>query len=178
MQDRKEAAVQVRTAGPPDAAELAQVQLEAALTGFAHIFPDAVPKPKLAAIEVDWAQLIADAGKTVLAATRNGRVVAGVAFGDFAALAPAGWGHLAKLYVHPAQARRGIGSKLHDIAVAQLTTAGYDKLWLWVLEGNVVARRIYERRGWVAQEERRTDWPGSGVFEMGYALESGYSSLM
>ena len=69
MQDRKEAAVQVRTAGPPDAAELAQVQLEAALTGFAHIFPDAVPKPKLAAIEVDWAQLIADAGKTVLAAT-------------------------------------------------------------------------------------------------------------
>ena len=111
-----------------------------------------------------------DSTKTVLAALSDDEIVAGVAFGDYPALAPAGWGHLAKLYVLPEASGRGIGATLHDLAVEQLRAAGYQDLWLWVLEGNERARGMYERRGWMAQSERRTDWPGSGVNEMGYAL--------
>ncbi len=171
MRDGKEAAVQIGAAASAHVADLAHVQLEAALTGFAHIFPASVPKPRLSDLEVEWARLVADPAKTVLAATVDGEVIAGVVFGDFPDLAPPGWGHLAKLYVLPSHAGRGIGSTLHDAAVTQLAARGYDMLWLWVLEGNLAARRMYERRGWIAREERRTDWPGSGVSEMGYALE-------
>jgi ribosomal protein S18 acetylase RimI-like enzyme len=149
------------------------VQLRAALTGFAHIFPESVPKPTQVELEVGWGPLVADADKTVLAAVTEGAIVAGVVFGEYPALAPPGWGHLAKLYVLPEASGRGIGSHLYDIAVDQLLAAGYQDLWLWVLEGNERARGMYERRGWKAQPERRTDWPGSGVFEMGYALRSG-----
>lgn len=166
------AAVRVRAAAPTDVPALARVQLRAALTGFAHIFPESVPKPTQSGLEPEWARLVADSSRTVLAAVDNGFVVAGVVFGEYPALAPAGWGHLAKLYVLPEASGHGIGSMLHDVAVERLRAAGHQDLWLWVLEGNDRARGIYERRGWEAQPERRTDWPGSGVFEMGYALRS------
>ena len=165
-----ESAVRVRAAVVADVPELARVQLEAALTGFAHIFPESVPKPTQAELEREWAPLVVDGIKTVLAAISKEAIVAGVAFGEYPALAPAGWGHLAKLYVLPEASGRGIGANLHDVAVEQMRVAGYRDVWLWVLEGNERARGMYERRGWRAQSERRTDWPGSGVNEMGYAL--------
>jgi GNAT superfamily N-acetyltransferase len=162
--------VRVRAAGSTDVRPLARVQLQAALTGFAHIFPDSVAKPTEAALDQEWAPLLADPAKTVLAAIESERIIAGVAFGDFPELAPAGCGHLAKLYVLPEAWGAGVGALLYNMAVDQLRADGYQRLWLWVLEGNARARGMYERRGWVAQDERRTDWPGSGVYEMGYAL--------
>ena len=167
---RGEAAVRVRTAVPADVPALAGVQLSAALTGFAHIFPESVPKPTQHELEEEWAPLVADPNPTVLAVVTDAALVACVVFGEYPALAPPGWGHLAKLYVAPKAWGRGIGSMLHDVAVDQLGTAGYQNLWLWVLEGNHRARAMYERRGWTARPERRTDWPGSDVYEMGYEL--------
>lgn len=162
--------IRIRTAGSSDIGLLARVQLQAALTGFAHIFPDSVAKPTEAALHLEWAPLVGDPTKTVLTAVKAERIIAGVAFGDFPELAPAGCGHVAKLYVLPEAWGSGVGTLLYDMAVNQLQEAGYRELWLWVLEGNARARGMYERRGWVPQTERRTDWPGSGVYEMGYAL--------
>jgi ribosomal protein S18 acetylase RimI-like enzyme len=172
----EEPAVRVRAAVSADVPALAHVQLRAALIGFAHIFPELVPKPTQGELEDEWAPLMSDPSKTVLAAISEDVVVAGVAFGDYPGLAPAGWGHLAKLYVMPEASGNGIGATLHDIAVGRLRAAGYRDLWLWVLEANARARGMYERRGWMAQSERRTDWPDSGVFEMGYALQLPQSS--
>lgn len=166
-----QADVRTRVATVADVGDLASVQLASALAGFAHIFPDSVAKPTQPALEKEWMALLDAPATTVLAAVRNESIVAGVVFGYFPALAPEGWGHLAKLYVMPEQSGLGIGGQLHDIAVDRLRTDGYESLWLWVLEGNTRARGMYERRGWVAQEARRTDFPGSGIFEMGYALE-------
>jgi ribosomal protein S18 acetylase RimI-like enzyme len=162
----------IRQATAVDIPDLAGVQLAAALAGFAHIFPDSLPKPTQASLEAEWTASVDAPGRNVLAAVRDGRIVAGVVFGDFPELAPAGWGHLAKLYVLPDCAGQGIGGELHDIAVARLCAAGYTKLWMWVLEANTRARGMYERRGWLARETRRTDFPGSGIYEIGYALES------
>jgi GNAT superfamily N-acetyltransferase len=161
----------IRAARPADAGRLAGVQLESALTAFAHIFPESVAKPIPAEIEAEWAGFIDDPAVTVLLAEMAGDVGAGVVFGDIAEVAPPGYGLLAKLYVRPELFGLGVGTKLYEIAVAELRTAGWERLWLWVLEGNTRARHMYERRGWVAQPERRTDWPGSGVFEMGYTLD-------
>ena len=164
-------AVTTRTAVTADVAELAAVQLTAALAGFAHIFPDSIPKPTQESLELEWAGSVGREERKVVAAVGDDKIVGGVVFGRFPALAPAGWGHLAKLYVLPEFAGRGIGGHLHDIAVSELLASGYLDIWLWVLEGNTRARHMYERRGWKPRRARRTDFPGSGIYEMGYALE-------
>lgn len=161
----------VRTARPADIPRLAAVQLGSALTAFADIFPESVAKPQSAELEAEWMALADNPASTVLLAELDGSIVAGVAFGDVPVLAPAGHGLLAKLYVLPAYFGSGIGTLLYDSAIEHLRAAGWERAWLWVLEGNTTARGMYERRGWLPQPERRTDWPGSGVFEMGYALD-------
>ena len=67
---------------------------------------------------------------------------------------------------------------MHDEALADLRSRGFQRVRLWVLERNLVARRMYERRGWRLQPWSRIDWPGSGILELGYSLELDYSSAM
>jgi GNAT superfamily N-acetyltransferase len=165
------ARLQIRKADAEDVAGLAAVQLESALTAFADIFPDSVAKPLPGELEEEWSALVFDRRTTVLVAELSDELVGGVAFGDVPALAPAGYALLAKLYVHPDHFGAGVGTRLYDAAIDGLREGGRFRIWLWVLEGNLPAKLMYERRGWVAQPERRTDWPGSGVYEMGYALE-------
>ena len=163
--------IRIRVAAPSDVPQLVAVQLESALAAFAHIFPASVPKPRRADLEVEWQALVTGSAHRVLVAEISGVAVAAAVFGADAELAPPGHGLLAKLYVLPDYFGKGIGSALYDAAIEQMRQDGWQKLWLWVLEGNLVARRMYERRGWAAQEQRRTEWPGSGVYEMGYSLE-------
>lgn len=165
-----EAEVRLRTGEFTDAQVAAEVQLESALAGFAHIFPESVAKPTQRDLELEWTQLLRDPSKSVVVAEAGGQVVGVVSFGTDSELAPAGYGHLGKLYVRPTHAGHGIGGNLHDLAIAELRVAGHSAAWLWVLEGNLRARTMYERRGWVGHvDTRRTDWPGSGVFEVGYS---------
>jgi GNAT superfamily N-acetyltransferase len=165
-----DAEVRLRAGEYADARASAEVQLESALAGFAHIFPESVAKPTQRDLEAQWTQLLADPNKSVVVAEAEGRVVGVVSFGTDSDLAPAGYGQLGKLYVRPSHAGLGIGSSLHDVAITELRAAGHSAAWLWVLEGNLRARRMYERRGWVGHtNQRRTDWPGSGVFEMAYS---------
>jgi ribosomal protein S18 acetylase RimI-like enzyme len=169
-----EAEVRFRVGTPADAPAAAEVQLESALTGFAHIFPDSVAKPTLEDLTAEWAQLLANPYQTVGVAEVDGLIVGAVSFGTDSELTPEGYGHLGRLYVRPEYSARGIGRELRDMAVTRLRSAGHGAVWLWVLEGNTRARAMYERRGWVARpDRRRTDWPGSGIFELGYALELG-----
>jgi GNAT superfamily N-acetyltransferase len=79
-------------------------------------------------------------------------------------------GVLLKLYVVPEHGGQGIGRVLHDRAVAGLTSAGHRTARLWVLERNLVARRMYERHGWRLEPRSRSDFPGSGILEVGYSL--------
>ena len=49
----------------------------------------------------------------------------------------------------PAFERRGIGSGLHDLALAWLWENGVARVWL-TTDPQSMAARFYERRGWVA----------------------------
>jgi GNAT superfamily N-acetyltransferase len=53
------------------------------------------------------------------------------------------------LFVLPAFERRGIGSRLHDLALAWLWENGVARVWL-TTDPQSKAARFYERRGWVA----------------------------
>jgi putative acetyltransferase len=57
----------------------------------------------------------------------------------------AGW--IDQLYVLPAYQGSGIGSSLLEIAQAR-----YSELSLWTFQRNAIARRFYERQGFVAAE--------------------------
>ncbi|SPM42634.1 Ribosomal protein S18 acetylase RimI and related acetyltransferases [Mycobacterium numidiamassiliense] len=64
-------------------------------------------------------------------------------------------GELMAIYVDPAHAHAGVGRSLMAAARERLgAVAG--RAALWVLDGNVRARRFYERDGWRCDGSRRT----------------------
>lgn len=58
------------------------------------------------------------------------------------------FGELTAIYVDPAHVRTGVGRLLITAARQRLRLVGVTGALLWVLDGNVPARRFYERDGW------------------------------
>jgi GNAT superfamily N-acetyltransferase len=58
------------------------------------------------------------------------------------------FGELMAIYVDPAHMRTGVGRRLMTAARERLRVLGVPGASLWVLDGNVCARRFYERDGW------------------------------
>ena len=79
---------------------------------------------------------------------------------------------LSALHVDPDAWSRGIGRALIAHARAGLAARGVSRAWLWLLAGNVRAQRFYERDGWIASGETRSDvvW-GAAVNEVRYVRE-------
>ena len=154
-----------------EVSSVAAVQLRSALVAFADIFPASIPKPTQNELEREWGDLVADPNRSVLAATVDSEIVAAVAFGPDDDADKGTDCILLKLYVAPDRFGRGIGSLLYERVIDTFRKEGYQRARLWVLEANTLARTMYERRGWVARPWIRSDWPGSGVDEIGYELE-------
>jgi GNAT superfamily N-acetyltransferase len=66
------------------------------------------------------------------------------------------FGELMAIYVDPAYLRTGVGRLLITAARERLRGVGFGQAALWVLDGNVRARRFYERDGWSFDGTRRT----------------------
>jgi GNAT superfamily N-acetyltransferase len=56
-------------------------------------------------------------------------------------------GELSSLYIEEEVAGTGVGRALMDSAIEFSRDSGYRELRLWVLEGNIRARRFYETAG-------------------------------
>ncbi|MGK2880859.1 MAG: N-acetyltransferase family protein [Mycobacterium sp.] len=74
-----------------------------------------------------------------------------------------GAGEIWAIYVDPNKWRNGIGRLLMLAGCEQLRSQGLDTACLWVLSGNVRARRFYEATGWQWDGAERTDTIGDGV---------------
>jgi ribosomal protein S18 acetylase RimI-like enzyme len=135
-----------------------------------------VPSRILAGMEVEprrltWLGRIADLGeRLLLVAETDGRVEGYVLAGpardhDLPDLA----GEIYAIYVDPAAQRRGMGRTLLETATAELRTAGFEPLVLWVLTANVLGRGFYEACGWRADGSNRPiDFDGTPVDEVRY----------
>lgn len=161
----------IRPAERGDIPQLARVQLTSALMGFAHIFPSSIPKPTQSGLESEWTAVLEDPAQSVLVAESDHGVVGVVAFGLHVLTESGSDSILRRLYVAPEHAGVGIGSLLHDRAIDDLRIAGCARVHLWVLERNILARRMYVERGWRLQRRTRSDWPGSGILELCYTLD-------
>lgn len=67
----------------------------------------------------------------------------------------AGWGEIISIYLLPQYYRRGVGTRLLKEALSSLFEMGYDKVYLWVLEENYIARDFYEKNGFYHKNETK-----------------------
>lgn len=78
-------------------------------------------------------------------------------------------GEIYALYVAPALIGTGVGRELVRDLVVRARRAGFESLYLWVLEANHRARRFYECAGFVPDGEREDrDTGGEAVPELRY----------
>lgn len=168
--------VTIRPAEPVDAPAMGAVWHRAALVGYDGILSAGGPP-------VPSGEVAADGWRREIAARATGALVlvacpadpdrpgepGGPVLGTIAVVPDAydsSRGEVAGLYVDPGHWGRGIGGSLHGAALEHLRWAGYRMAMLWVLEGNVRARSMFERWGWRLTAGRRTD--AMGVDELCY----------
>ncbi|MGK5738407.1 N-acetyltransferase family protein [Micromonospora sp. URMC 103] len=72
-------------------------------------------------------------------------------------------GLLNAIHLDPAERGRGTGRELMIDALNGMRKRGWRRAALWVLTGNVSARRFYERGGWTPTGTEREDLIGSVV---------------
>jgi len=138
--------VNIRSARPGDARRIATIHCVAAIAAYVDIFPPDGTKPTTDSLEPGWRALIDDPDVDVFVATAGQDLIGSVVLqpdDDVPAKLL-----LKRLYVEPSHWHLGIGSALHDHALAQARRRGAPKLNLWVLEHNERARTMYEHRGW------------------------------
>ena len=121
--------------------------------------PDRYPFPDDAVRERWRGFLGGPEGKALVAECERGPI-------GIVAFLPA---QLYALYVLPEEWGSGVGSGLHDAAVAGLRELGPEAR-LWVLEANTRARRFYEQRDWQLDgRERVVPFPPHPL-DVGYSL--------
>jgi predicted N-acetyltransferase YhbS len=85
---------------------------------------------------------------------------------------PAGTINLWQLFVRPAWQGRGIANRLIEAAVDEAHRRGFTRMRLWTPEGQLRARRFYEREGWTPTGGVHVDSPfGLPVVEYTRSLD-------
>ena len=161
----------VRAAQLHEAPVLARLHRSAALLGYGHIFPDDAPPPTHDELIAEWEHWLTpdrERGWRAYVAQDGARVLGLVRAGPDRAEVEAG--HLGRLYVEPEHWGRGIGGRLYQEAIEQLTGAGFTYATLWVLEGNTRARRWYECLGWQQTGERKPVYAPASIDDLRYRL--------
>jgi len=77
-------------------------------------------------------------------------------------------GEIGAIYLIPEYWDKGFGLKLMDFSVATLKEMGFSSISLWVLEGNIRARRFYEKCGFTFDGTKKEINIGKALIELRY----------
>lgn len=161
--------MRIREANSDDAASIAHIQVESWRDAFRGLLPDEYLDEELDEDERTryWLTTLAGLGEreNVLVADEGDSLAGFVHAGP---TDEAGEGELFAMHVTPVLRRRGIGFDLHDAALRRLRRGGFSGVRLWLLQGNKLARRFYERQGWLADGVEREAVPPGGATEVRY----------
>jgi ribosomal protein S18 acetylase RimI-like enzyme len=102
--------------------------------------------------EKDWRAEFSRGEWTLM--TRNGRLV-GLLGTTREVVTPPGECYLEYLWVSPEFRRSGVATDLIEIVLKRLIESGVTTVWLWILEGDEPARRLYEGLGFVSANKRQ-----------------------
>jgi GNAT superfamily N-acetyltransferase len=149
----------VRAAVPGDADEVARLQVrswQSAYRGLiAQEYLDGL-KPDVVANRYSFGRMGLQMPSTSVAV--DGSTICGlVTTGLCRDMALPNFGELMAIYVDPAYLRTGVGRALMIAARGRLRHVGVAGVVLWVLDGNISARRFYERDGWWFDGACRTE---------------------
>ncbi|WP_026279601.1 GNAT family N-acetyltransferase [Thioalkalivibrio sp. ALgr3] len=149
----------IRRATIADATGIAQVHVES----WKAIYRGHLPEEYLDSLSPErrarsWQQALSQ-GTVEIAVSDTGSEITG-----FVSLAPSrdedaddATGELTAIYLEPSIWHQGIGRDLMDWAKAAAVRRGWDKLTLWVLEGNTRARDFYAATGWRLEGSTKND---------------------
>ncbi len=154
--------MKIRTAGPADADEIVQVRVASWRAAYGDIIDPKVladlrEEPSesfvmnLSSPPPFWTTLVAERGPDVI-----GSIVVGwdTRECDRDEVESGRPGEVWMLYVHPDRWGTGAGHALMREGHRALTAFGLSPIRVWVLDGNVIGKRFYERYGFVADGER------------------------
>jgi RimJ/RimL family protein N-acetyltransferase len=162
--------IAVRPADLVDVEVLGSIHVRAWQAAYRGYMPDAYLDGLRADVRAAmWAQNLSrpQPGSAVLVAEREGCVVGFAALG--ADREAQGTGELFALNVDPDHWGGGVGRALLGATCAELSKLDFTDAVLWVLPGNVRARRLYEVGGWRPDGAARTaDVLGVTVGEVRY----------
>jgi len=153
----------IRPAIPADALGVARVHLRAWQVGYQGLLPAAYLDGLRAEDRAARYTFGAQSGPATSVAVEGDAILGFATIHD---------DELSALHVDPDAWNRGVGCALIAHARADLAARGVSRAWLWLLAGNVRAQRFYERDGWIASGEMRSDvvW-GATVDEVRYVRE-------
>lgn len=84
-----------------------------------------------------------------------------------------GWGEVHTLYVLSEYWSRGFGTALLDNSVRWLNDCVFDRVYLWALDTNLRARRLYEKYGFTATSDTLLCQVGNAeVTDIRYVLKN------
>jgi GNAT superfamily N-acetyltransferase len=137
----------IRFARVADAAAIAAVHARCWQVAYEHIFgADRLASMDSAERIARWRSRVQEPAQTSFVAEDDNYVVG---FASSARIArEAATRSSGGLYVLPAAWGSGIARSLMFAGLANLRSAGYTQVVLWVLEDNPRGRRFYEREGW------------------------------
>ncbi|HEX5769455.1 MAG TPA: GNAT family N-acetyltransferase [Nocardioidaceae bacterium] len=142
-----------REATEHDLLPLAELERAANVVGLAHVFPpERFPFP-FDAVLARWRLVLDDPAAVVLVLdeAEEDRLAVYVAYDDST---------LRHIAVHPDRWGEGLATAGMTEATRAMARRGSHEAFLWVLEENHRARRLYERLGWVPTDDRReAPWP-------------------
>lgn len=155
-------------AGPSDAAELAQVHVQA----WRETYPGILPRGYLERMSAPlharrWRARLMRMNEITLAAEGPDGLV-GYASGQWARRGGEDEGEVTTLYVLKAAQGAGLGRALLVGVARALADEGARSLVVWVLRENSRARAFYDRMGGLAQETRAEQVAGGAVPSVAY----------
>lgn len=162
--------LRVRAAVVEDADAVLRLHIEARTSYYRGFLDEAELAAQNRRDVADYARMIRSPDRVVRCAELDGELAGFLVLGPpyHPDPDPAVGGELYQIHVHPELHGRGIGTRLHEAAVAIWGTTGA-RLWVW--EFNERARRFYLARGWWADGRHRPDDPRVGGYRMiGYRL--------
>ena len=163
--------MEIRRAGPEDAAAIAEVHVRTWQDAYEHVFG----AKRLAAITPEgrlarWQEILASGEGLTLVAENDDLAVGFVSVGP--SRDEGAQGELYGIYVLPQAWGAGAGPALMSAGLAALRAEGHADAILWVLADNPRARRFYEREGWHDDGGRKRDeFLGLEVDEVRYRIE-------
>jgi len=142
--------LEIRSAAPEDAADIAAVVRESWLDANKNLIP--VDSQRALTNSRSLSAFVAGEWNSIHIALVDGEIVGTVGVN------PAGviW----MLYVLPAYQGCGVGSALYDAAIGTIKSTGQRKALLEVLAANENAVAFYRARGWVPEGRRTEHIPG------------------